>query len=342
MAKSQIRGNTQILAATITNAEIAAAAAIASTKLAAWSGNRDAGSNKLTNLATPTAASDAATMAYVDSVAQGLDIKASVRAASTANLALSGTQTVDGVALSVGDRVLVKDQSAGAANGIYVVAAGAWPRATDADTNAKVTSGLFVFVEEGTLADNTGWVLTTNNPVTLGTTALVFAQFSGAGQVLAGAGLTKTGNTLDVGANADSSIVVNADDIAVKRDGAGAIAVSGSGIAVALSANKGLEIVANALGIKLNGASLTLGASGLSVTNPVPNFVTRETPSGAVDGTNTTFTLANTPTAGSEMGFLNGLLQEPGAGNDYTISGATVTMLTAPATGDRLRFTYRY
>jgi hypothetical protein len=168
---------------------------------------------KITNLAEPTAAQDAATKAYVDATSQGLDVKASVRAATTANTTLSGTQTVDGVALVASDRVLVKNQTTAANNGIYVVAAGAWSRAADADTSAKVTPGLFVFVEQGTANADSGWVLTTDAPITLGTTALAFAQFSGAGQIDAGAGLTKTGNTLNVGAG--TGIVVNADDIAI-------------------------------------------------------------------------------------------------------------------------------
>lgn len=170
---------------------------------------------RLTSVADPTGAQDAATKAYVDATKQGLDIKDSCRAATTANITLSGTQTIDGVACIAGDRVLVKNQTTASQNGPYVVAAGAWSRASDADTSAKVTSGLYVFVSEGTSNGGNGFVLTTADPIVLNTTALTFTQFSGAGQITAGAGLTKTGNTLDVVANGDGSIVVNANDIQV-------------------------------------------------------------------------------------------------------------------------------
>lgn len=135
---------------------------------------------KITGLADPTSAQDGATKAYVDATATGLDFKQSVRAATTANITLSAAQTIDGVSVIAGDRVLVKDQSSGSANGIYVAAAGAWSRATDADSSAEVTAGMYTWVEEGTANGDSGWVLTNNNPITLGTTALVFAQFSSA------------------------------------------------------------------------------------------------------------------------------------------------------------------
>ena len=167
-----------------------------------------AGGTNTTQIATT-----AFVTAAVDAARSGLDVKASVKVATTSNITLSNTQTVDGIALSVGDRVLVKDQSTASQNGIYVVSSTAWARSTDADTDAEVTSGMFTFVEQGTVNADSGWVLSTDGAIVVGTTALTFVQFSGAGQIVAGAGLTKTGNTLNVGAG--TGIAVNADDVAL-------------------------------------------------------------------------------------------------------------------------------
>ena len=169
----------------------------------------------LTLSGAPSSDLQAATKGYVDATTTGLDVKTSCRVASTANIVLStGTAlTIDGVVTVAGNRVLVKNQTTTTENGIYVVAAGAWSRSTDADSSAEVTAGMFTFVSEGTVNADSGWVLTTNDAIVLGTTALAFAQFSGAGQVVAGAGLTKTGNTLDIGTASSSRIVVNADSI---------------------------------------------------------------------------------------------------------------------------------
>ncbi len=162
---------------------------------------------RITNLATPISDADAATKGYVDAARSGLDVKGSVRASTTANLTLSGLLTVDGVSLDNGDRVLVKNQTTASQNGIYtVVTGGAWIRATDADSDAEVTPGLFVFVEEGTVNADTGWVLSNNGAVVVGTTALTFTQFSSAGLLEAGDGLTKSGNILAVGTTASTAL----------------------------------------------------------------------------------------------------------------------------------------
>jgi hypothetical protein len=151
----------------------------------------------ITSLATPVNDTDAATKAYVDSVAQGLDTKASVVAATTANITLSGTQTIDGIAVTAGQRVLVKNQSAPADNGLYLCAAGSWTRTTDMTTWAQVP-GAYVFVETGTTQADTGWVCTSDAGGTIGVTAMTWAQFSGAGSYTAGTGLTLTGSVFSV------------------------------------------------------------------------------------------------------------------------------------------------
>jgi len=171
---------------------------------------------------------------YVDSVANGLDVKASVRVATTANLAgtydngagtitagSNGAISVDGVTLVVNDRVLVKDQSTAAQNGFYKVttvgsgsAAFVLTRTPDADAASELTAGAFTFTEEGTANADNGYVLSTNGAITLGTTGITFEQFSGAGQISAGNGLTKTGNTIDVVGTADK-ITVSSNAITI-------------------------------------------------------------------------------------------------------------------------------
>jgi hypothetical protein len=130
-------------------------------------------------------------------VAQGLDAKASCIAATTANITLSGTQTIDGISVIAADRVLVKDQTLSQNNGIYLCAAGAWTRTTDADTWDELTSA-FTFIETGTVNADTGWVCTANAGGTLGTTALPWSQFSGAGSYTASTGLTLTGTAFSL------------------------------------------------------------------------------------------------------------------------------------------------
>ena len=168
--------------------------------------------NFLTLHADPTSAMHAVTKQYADSIASGIAYKASVRVATTGNISLSGTQSIDGVSVVVGDRVLVKNQTNGSQNGIYVVASGAWNRAEDANSGSELKGGVTVWVDEGGQQD-TGWTVINDGTVNLGTTNIDFTQTSGLGQVTAGAGLTKTGNTLNIGSASSGRIVVNADNI---------------------------------------------------------------------------------------------------------------------------------
>lgn len=414
---------------------------------------------------------------------------------------------------------MIKDQAAGAENGIYTVnAAGAPTRATDADTNAEVTPGMSVFVEEGTANDNQGYTLTNNGTITLGTTALTFTQFTGLGQITVGNVLTKTANNIQVASMATNTIIAGnagtptvttlSGDVTIGATGvmtigaaavslaklanlaansvignstggaatptavpmvsaatASAVAIrdananakfnntiqnltttttaagtttltaassftqqftgtttqtvvlpdattlavgfqfyitnrstgavqvnaSGGGALQTMAAGTSATFTAVTIGtaagtwdvnyyapssagtvttvsvvtanglagtvanatttpaitlttsvtgvLKGNGTAISAATVGTDYVNNA-SFVTRETPTGLVNGSNTTYTLANTPTAGTECVYLNGILQEPGAGNDYTISTNTITYLTAPLSGDKIRVNY--
>ena len=267
----------QIADGAIDNSKVQAGAGIETSKLAEGAdllkrdgsvlltGNLDANNNKITNVSTPTANGDVANKSYVDTAISNLnslfDAKGSVRVATTTNgtlaTAFANGQTIDGVTLATGNRILLKNQSTQSENGIYTVnASGAPTRVTDMDVWSEVP-GAFVVVEEGSTNADTIWLCTSNQGGTIGSTAVTFQQ------IPTTAGLSNT------------------------------------------------------------------------------NFVDKEIPSGSINGSNTAFTLANTPTSGSEHVYLNGMLQESGAGNDYTISGASITMLSAPLTGEKLRISYR-
>jgi len=224
------------------------------------------GSQKITGLADPTDAQDAATKAYVDAARSGLDVKASVRVATTGNITLSGTQTIDDVAVVAGDRVLVKNQSTAADNGIYVCDASTWSRADDANSSTEVTPGMFTFVEEGSANADSGWVLTNNATVNLGLTGLAFAQFSGAGQISAGAGLTKTGNTIDAVGTANR-ITVNTDSIDIASTYTGQTSITTLGTVVTGTWN------GTTLGVAYGGTGLTSATKGsVLVANSADTF----------------------------------------------------------------------
>ena len=204
MAQTQINGATQIRSGSITSDRLASGT-VADDRLAtsyiktdgtrAFTGSVSLGGFQITSLGDPTLSTDAATKAYVDGLLQGFDWKQSVRAATTAPGTLSSAfangQVVDGVTLATGDRVLIKNQTNGAENGIYTVnASGSPTRASDADASVDMTAGVTVFISEGNTQGNSAWSITTDDVITLGTTALTFTQVAGGSLYTAGAGLS--------------------------------------------------------------------------------------------------------------------------------------------------------
>ena len=242
--------NTNKFNVTAASGNTSIAGTLTVTGAGSFSSDVNMNSHYITNLADPVNPQDAATKSYVDAARSGLDVKASVRAASTGNLTLSGTQTIDGVVLVAGDRVLVKDQTTGAQNGIYVVAASAWSRATDADANAEVTSGMFTFVEEGTTNGSSGWVLTTTGTITVGTSSLAFGLFSVTSQIAAGNGLIKNGNQFDV--QVSNGLTIASDTVQVASTIAGAGLTFTSGV---------VDIVGTANRITINSDNIDIAST---------------------------------------------------------------------------------
>ena len=259
----------------------------------------DMGANRVTNVADPTSAQDSATKAYVDAVKQGLDVKDSVSVATTADVSSwtynngngtltasgNGAVSLDGIALTANMRVLVKNQDPATENGIYYVstvgtgsATLVLTRATDANTGAELSGGTFVFVEQGTVAAENGYVFTHNGDATLGTTALTVSQFSGAGQIIAGTSLTKTGNTMNV-ATDNTTMFTLSDALSVKSTGtagqvlrstgtAGQAAVYGQLDLANSNAVTGITAVANGgTGVNTIGANQLMTGDGTSAVN---------------------------------------------------------------------------
>ena len=272
---------------------------------------------------TPTNSTDAVTKAYADAITQSLDIKDSVRVASTANIviasALINGSTIDGVVVATGNRVLLKNQTTASENGIYVVvASGVASRSTDANTSAKVTSGMYVFVSEGTVSADMGYVLTTNDTITLGTTSLTFTQFSGAGQITAGTGLSKSGNTLSIN-TAVTADLTTAQTFTNKTLTSPVLTTPTLGVASATTVNK-ITLTPPA-----TAATLTI-ADGKTLTASNTLTLTGTDASSVAFGTGGTVAYTNVATLSSltSVGTLTGLtIGGAGANRSITINAPT-------------------
>jgi hypothetical protein len=322
------------------------------------SGVIDADTSRITNVTDPSGDQDAATKAYVDSVANGLDVKDSVRYASTANVAgtydngagtitagSNGAFSIDGQTPSQGDRVLLKDQSSAVQNGLYIVTtvgdgstAYVLTRTPDADAANEITGGAFVFVEEGSANADNGYVFTHNGTPTLGSTDITVAQFSGAGQISAGDALTKTGNQLDVAVD-DTTIEVSGDALQVKASGIGANQLASNAVETAKIANNAVTVDKLATTLDLSSNTITLPSTFVTTTGS--QTLTNKTinASQLVDGSVSNAKLANnslsftdeSSTAGSVN--LGGTLEFlTGEGINTTASGSTITIAAELAT----------
>ena len=266
------------------------------------------------NVATPTLDDHAANKAYVDSVASGLDVKDSVRAASTGNVDVSSApSTIDGVNLSSGDRVLLKDQTTASQNGIYVFngAASAMTRAEDMDAAGEFV-GAFFFVEEGTVNSDQGYVMSSDGPITVGTSDIAFTKFTGTGQITAGDALSKSGNTLNVNVD-DTYVRVVSDALTLKgtsttgevlkSDGAGGVVYGALDLTNANAVSGALPLANGGLGVDATQASgkatarTNLGLGSIATQDAANVAIT----GGSIDISGGTLTLADDQISGDKV-----------------------------------------
>jgi hypothetical protein len=250
---------------------------------------------------TPVGDTDIANKGYVDSVAQGLDVKASCVYSTTANISLSGLAVQAGgdwvATLTVGDRILVKNQGSSQFNGIYVAAAGAWARSADMNTWAEVPSA-FTFIESGTTLADTGWVCTSNQGGTIDVTPITWSQFSGAGSYLAGTGLTLTGNTFSItNTGVSAAAYGSASQVAT-------FTVNAQG-QITLAANASIAIAASQITSgTIDSARLSGSYSGITGLGTLLDLTVTNTITGSVSGNAGTATTAGKATniAGGAVG----------------------------------------
>lgn len=284
------------------------------------SGNLAMGGNRVTGLGTPSGDADAATKAYVDSLTTGLSWKNAVRAATTGNITLSGLQTVDGVSLVAGNRVLVKDQTTTSENGLYIVATGAWTRADDMNTAAEF-DGAAVYVMEGTLWQSTGWTETATVG-TVGTDSVVWAQFSGANLYTWGTGIQMAGNLVSINLGAGIS------ELPTDEVGIDLYAPNGGGLVLTENGSTASTGAAAKLHLKLKGSGgLTQDGDGLYVP---ANGITND-----MIANETIITDADSGTGSIALGGTLNIEGTSGQGIITSVTGGTFTLTASDASSSQ-------
>ena len=355
MAVTQIRGSTQIMAATITADRFVASLNLPTSQLqdgalfvkkdgsVTFTADQSLGGFKITNLGDAVSSQDAVNLRTAQALINGIAIKNS-RGVSTSNQALTGLPTVDGITYTAGQYILLTAQSTASQNGLWAVAAGSWTRPTEWAAASTQQSTLF-FVQEGTTYHDTKWIAITDS-ITVDTTSVTVSQDLSGIVYTNGNGLSLVGSTFAV-KNGNGIAFDGSQNITVTPDSNGLLTVGAGGVRITAAASPAQVIVSNgsnnpAWVTPSGDVSVTAaGAMNINVTSGsgflnYSKIVANETPTGSLPGTS--FSVAAAP-YGLQL-FLNGQLLESGAGNDYTISGTAITTLFTVSSGDKLRAYY--
>lgn len=367
MSRSLIRG-TQILAGSIAWSAMAAGAIVPTSSLVdgaklvqsdgsvAMGAALNMGGFALQNLGTPVNANDASPKGYVDTAVSnainGLNFQVADLLVLSNVASLSGLDAIDDVTPNAGDIVLLTAQTDATQNGLWAVASGAWTRPADYASAAVLKGVMYILVSEGTSGADTKYfgMATSGDSITVDTTETSWIQDTSGNQITAGNGLYKEGNQILANITGNHGITLDeSDEIVFKAAGGGLLGISADGVGLT-GGDVGQILLTNASDlpqwVTASGDATIDDTGAITVDHTAgsgfvkyTDMVSNETPTGAVDGTNTSFTLANANAYQLNLK-LNGMTLEPGVGNDYTIAGDAITMLFAPVSGDKLRADY--
>ncbi len=334
----------------------------------AFAANQSMGNNRLINLANGVNAQDAVTLNQLQTAQNGISGLDPCIVVATTDITIStgGLLTIDNIILVAGDRILLNGQTDQTENGTYIVSTGAWTRTLDI-----LQAGSLLVVTEGTQHADTQWLLSSDGDIIIGTTIIIWTYYGGLNQVVAGAGMTKTGNTINVLTASTNRIVINADNIDLALTGVTAGSYNRfnvdeygriiSALVRTIIAGVGI-VVTNGNGVNGN-PTIALGLSGVIVGTYnvvtvdiygrvvsgsnylypiIGQFMNGIVPTGTIDGSNTVFVIGggSNPAQNGLSVFLNGIYQAFTTDYTYDASSGTITFITAPEINDILLVNY--